>query len=81
MIFYVEIKTNPQCCNKCGSRHVKKKGYVYRDFRGVPIGLSVIIQRKVQRLYCEECGKVLQEEICQVRIIVMNHLLYLRSFL
>ncbi len=64
IIFYVETKREHLRCSKCGSRHVKKKGYVYRDFRGVPIGLKpVIIRMKVQRLYCEECGITRQEEI------------------
>ena len=39
-------------------------GYVYRDYREVPIGLKpVIIRMKVQRLYCEDCGITRQEEI------------------
>ena len=64
IIFYVKTKEEQLCCSECGSRHVKKRGYVYRNFRGVPIGLKpVIIRMKVQRLYCEACGKVLQEEI------------------
>ncbi|HHJ09310.1 MAG TPA: hypothetical protein ENK25_00255, partial [Bacteroidetes bacterium] len=37
---------------------------MYRDYRGVPIGLKpVIIRMKVQRLYCEDCGITRQEEI------------------
>ena len=50
--------------SQCGGIHVKKKGYVYRDYRGVPIGLMpVIIRMKVQRLYCEDCGITRQEKI------------------
>ena len=64
IIFYVETRREHLRCSQCGSIHVKKEGYVYRDYRGVPIGLKpVIIRMKVQRLYCEECGITRQEEI------------------
>ncbi len=64
IIFYAETKRAYLRCSHCGSRHVIKKGYVYRDFRGVPIGLKpVVIRMKVQRLYCEDCGHTRQEKI------------------
>ena len=51
-------------CPCCSSYEVKKRGSIFRRFRGVPIGSKpVVIELPVQRVECEECGVVRQVDI------------------
>jgi transposase len=51
-------------CPRCGSRKVKKKGTVFRSFRGVPIGCKpTIIELFVQRVHCLACRVIRQVKV------------------
>jgi len=64
VIFHIKTKGKMLCCSQCGSKKIIKRGFVQRDFRGVPIGLKpVVFRAKVQRLECRDCGSLNQEEI------------------
>ncbi len=64
VIFHIKTKGEMLCCSQCGSKKIIKRGFVQRDFRGVPIGLKpVVFRAKVQRLKCMDCGSLNQEEI------------------
>ncbi len=64
VIFHVKTKASKLRCSNCGSSHVKKKGSIPRDFQTQSIGLKpVILHINVQRLGCEKCGKILQEDL------------------
>ncbi len=48
----------------CKSRHIIRNGYVWRDFKTVPIGhIPVVLHTKIQRIKCKDCGCDMQEEI------------------
>ena len=52
------------CCPCCKSRHIVRNGYVWRDFKTVPIGhIPVVLHTKIQRVRCKDCGCDQQEDI------------------
>ena len=68
IIFEIKTKENKLYCAKCRSHHVIKSGSTTRRFRSVPIGSRpVVLEMRVQRLECKECGAIQQERIHFVR--------------
>jgi transposase len=64
LILYSQTKPEEYRCSKCNSYHVRKRGYLTRDFKTLPIGKKFVINRvKLQRLECMECGSITQEKI------------------
>lgn len=62
----LNIKTQEERlkCSSCGGSNVIKYGYVIRDFKSIPLcRREMIIQMKVQRLKCNDCGCIHQEKI------------------
>ena len=64
VIFRVSQDKVDMMCPCCSSYEVKKRGTIFRRFKGVPIGSKpVVIELPVQRIECEECGVVRQVDI------------------
>jgi len=64
VIFRVSQDKVDMMCPCCSSYEVKKRGSIFRRFKGVPIGSKpVVIELPVQRIECEECGVVRQVDI------------------
>jgi transposase len=62
--FHIKTKDSNLVCSNCGSNQVNKKGKVERQFQTYSIGPKpVYLMAHIQRLFCKECKKVLQEEI------------------
>jgi len=55
-------------CSSCKSTNVIRSGSTEREFKSVPIGSKpVVLQMKVQRLYCKDCDTTRQEDLHFVR--------------
>ena len=62
--YHCQTKTEALQCSKCGSKDVIRKGAKSRHFRSLPIGRAkTMINAKIQRLQCYECGAIQQEVI------------------
>lgn len=63
---FVSIETphEKDCCPCCGSHNVMRSGSRTRQFRSVPFGARpCVLEMKVHRLVCKECGSLAQEDI------------------
>jgi transposase len=64
VIFRIEQPRERLRCPDCGSDNVWAQGGVERTFRTVPIGCKpVLLQFKVPRVHCFDCGQVLQVQL------------------
>lgn len=64
IILSTQTKPDELRCRNCNSYRVKKRGYKTRKFKTIPIGSKkVLLNGKLQRLECYECGSILQEKI------------------
>ena len=64
MIISTQTKPEELRCSRCNSYRVKKRGYKIRKFKTIPLGKKkIILNGKLQRLQCRECGSILQENI------------------
>jgi transposase len=64
IVFRVYQEPERQRCPECGSRDLVRRGCVWRDFRGIPIGgKKVVIRIPVQRVLCRECGVLRQVKV------------------
>lgn len=64
VIFRIEQPRERLRCPHCRSADVWAQGGVERTFRTVPIGSKpVLLQFKVPRVWCLDCGKVLQVKV------------------
>ena len=62
--FRVEQPRERRSCSACGSAEVWDQGGVERTFHAVPIGSKpVLLQVKVPRVLCFDCGKVRQVKL------------------
>jgi transposase len=63
-VFHIEQPRDRLRCSHCGSDQVWAQGGVKRSFRGLPIGKQpTLIEFKVPRVLCWNCGLVRQVEI------------------
>lgn len=57
IILHVCKKEETKVCPMCGKVHVVKNGYRFRRLHGLPVGRKhTIINMKVQRYVCKDCG-------------------------
>lgn len=64
VVFTVQQKTEDLRCSACGSRHVVRRGFYPRCFRGVPIGCHPVeVALDVPRVGCLDCGAVRQVHV------------------
>ncbi len=64
MVMTIERRAETCCCVVCGSENVWRQGWVVRRFRTVPIGdRQVVLEARIPRLDCQECGAVRQAAI------------------
>lgn len=64
VIFRIEQPRERHRCSACGSAEVWDQGGVERTFHAVPIGAKpVLLQLKVPRVLCFDCGKVRQVKL------------------
>ena len=64
IILSTQTKTDELRCSHCNSYRVIKKGFKIRRIKTLPIGFKqVILNGKIQRLYCKDCGSIMQEKI------------------
>lgn len=61
IVFHIEKAAEKQCCAKCGSQDVIKKGSVVRRLRTLPIGKHTVwLAVHVSRLFCRDCSVLRQ---------------------
>jgi transposase len=64
VIFKIRQEISRMRCPECNSRHLVRKGYVWRRFRTTPIGKKTVwILLAVQRVYCRACATLRQVPI------------------
>ena len=64
IVLNIQKRMDKMRCPCCKSRHIIRNGYVWRDFKTVPIGhIPVVLHTKIQRIKCKDCGCDMQEEI------------------
>lgn len=64
VVFVIEQKPETYRCAACGSENVWRHGVVVRSFRTVPLGRRrVVLEAKIPRLACQDCGLVRQAAI------------------
>ena len=64
IVLNIQKRSDKMCCPHCKSRHIVRNGYVWRDFKTVPIGHTpVVLHTKIQRVKCKRCGCDQQEAI------------------
>jgi transposase len=64
VIFTIRQDIKALHCEACGSRDVRPKGHVERQFRSLPIGSrSTIVVFPIPRVACQACGVVRQVEV------------------
>ena len=64
IVLNIQKRSDKMCCPCCKSRHIVRNGYVWRDFKTVPIGhIPVVLHTKIQRVRCKDCGCDQQEDI------------------
>ena len=64
IVFTIERKAGTCCCVACGSQNVWQQGVAVRRFRTVPIGKKqVVLEARIPRLACQDCGAVRQAAI------------------
>ena len=64
IVFTIERKAGTCCCVACGSQNVWRQGVAVRRFRTVPIGKKqVVLEARIPRLACQDCGAVRQAAI------------------
>jgi len=64
IVFRVYQEPRRQRCPECGSRDLVRRGCVWREFHGIPIGRKkVVIGLPVQRVLCQACGVLRQVKV------------------
>ncbi|MEI6297720.1 MAG: ISL3 family transposase [bacterium] len=64
LILSTQTKPEELRCSQCNSYKIKKRGFKTRRFKTIPIGSKrVILNAKIQRVECLECGSIMQEKI------------------
>jgi transposase len=64
VIFHIEQPRERLRCSHCGSAEVSAQGGIERTFRTLPIGRKpVLLQFKVPRVFCFDCGLVRQVKL------------------
>ena len=68
IILEIQTRKHKLVCPQCKSRNVKRSGFHIRRIRNVPIGSKqVIMNVKVQRVECRDCGCIRNERLHFVR--------------
>jgi len=64
IVFRMFQEPKRQRCPECGSSDLVRRGCVWRDFHGIPIGnKKVVVRLPVQRAHCQACGVLRQVKV------------------
>jgi len=64
IVFRIYQQPKRQRCPGCGSKNLVRRGCVWRDFHGIPIGRKkVVIRLAAPRALCQECGALRQVKV------------------
>ena len=64
IILEIQTRKDKLVCPQCKSRHIIRSGSHIRRIRNVPIGnKQVIMNVKVQRIECKDCGCIRNEHL------------------